>query len=248
MGHAGVVQVLGLQATQAFEPLAQARADWFTSARPEVDDRMLATAAEAERRSERAIAVGLVPDARRLMESAWAALVMGEDERFRERMERARVAAPRAGTPALDLAHEARARGDREATVRHLRAAVAADPDLHNAWQELVEVLAERGDLQGAIDALQLGLRDRPADGRLLDLLGTLYMARGKALEAEVALERAVAEEPDLVPPRIKLAQVLALRGAVGEARDLLRRGIEAQPDEVALRDALSQIGASGGR
>jgi len=248
VGHAGVVQVLGLQATQAFEPLAQARADWFTSARPEVDDRMLAEAAEAERRSERAIAVGLVPDARRLMESAWAALVMGEDERFRERMERARAAAPRAGAPALDLAHEARARGDREATVRHLRAAVAADPDLHNAWQELVEVLAERGDLQGAIDALQLGLRDRPADGRLLDLLGTLYMARGKALEAEVALERAVAEEPDLVPPRIKLAQVLALRGAVGEARDLLRRGIEAQPDEVALRDALSQIGAPGGR
>ena len=132
--------------------------------------------------------------------------------------------------------------------MRHLRAAVAADPDLHNAWQELVEVLAERGDLQGAIDALQLGLRDRPADGRLLDLLGTLYMARGKALEAEVALERAVAEEPDLVPPRIKLAQVLALRGAVGEARDLLRRGIEAQPDQVALRDALSQIGAPGGR
>ena len=57
-----------------------------------------------------------------------------------------------------------------------------------------------------------------------------------------------MAEEPDLVPPRIKLAQVLALRGAVGEARDLLRRGIEAQPDEVALRDALSQIGAPGGR
>ena len=163
-------------------------------------------------------------------------------------MERARLAAPRAGAPAVDLAHSARARGDREGALRNLRAAVAADPDLHGAWSELVEVLAERGELQRAVDALRAGLPGRPADGRLLDLLWAPLIAQGSALETEVALERAVREEPHLVPPRIKLAQVLALRGALADARALLRAGIEANPTEAALRDALSQIGAAGAR
>jgi ferredoxin-type protein NapH len=248
VGHAGYVQALGWSSARAFEPLTEARTLWFTAERPALTEELQAAAARAEREADRALAAGLLPDPRRLMELAWAALVQGDEAGFEQAMERARLAAPRAGAPAVDLAHSARARGDRDATLRNLRAAVAADPDLHGAWSELVEVLAERGELQRAVDALRSGLEDRPADGRLLDLLGTLQMAQGRALEAEVALERAVREEPQLVPPRIKLAQVLALRGALAEARALLREGIEANPTEPALRDALSQIGAAGAR
>jgi tetratricopeptide (TPR) repeat protein len=179
------------------------------------------------------------------MESAWAALILDDQEMFADLMGRAQEAAYRAGAPSVDLAHQAWASGDLDRAAQLLALAVEIDPDLHQAWGELIELEAGRGHLDRAIAQVRSGLDQRPADGHLYDLLGSLYAAQGNSAAAQAALQKALTLEPRLSQPRVKLAQMLFMQGRPREAARLLREGLDLAPEDPALLNALSQLEAA---
>jgi hypothetical protein len=240
------IQFHGMQSARAFKVLAPVKQTWFTEKRMPVDDVVTAAAEKVLVSGGRAIEAGLLGDPRRLMESAWAALILEDPERFEDLMTRAQAAAPRTGTPSVDLSHQAWASGDLDRAAELLARAVEIDPDLHQAWGELVELEANRGRLDGVLKQVRRGLKQRPADARLYDLLGSLYAAQGKQAAAQAALSRALTLDPLLAPPRIKLAQIRVMQGQHREARRLLREGLKLTPGEPALKNALAELDALG--
>jgi len=242
------IQFHGMQSAKAFKVLAPVKQTWFTEQRMPVDDVVTAAAEKVLVSGGRAIEAGLLGDPRRLMESAWAALILEDAERFEDLMTRAQAAAPRAGTPSVDLGHQAWASGDLDRAAELLAQAVEIDPDLHQAWGELAELEASRGRerLDGVLKQVRRGLDQRPASAKLHDLLGSLYAAQGNMPAAQAALSRALTLDPLLPPPRIKLAQIMSLQGQHREARRLLREGLKLAPGEPALKNALAELDAAG--
>ena len=79
--------------------------------------------------------------------------------------------------------------------------------------------------------------QDRP-EGRIG--LGNLYLARGRAAEAEAAYRSALAFDPVLVPALVNLADFYRAAGREAEAEELLRKALAAHPRNPALTRALA--------
>jgi polyferredoxin len=239
------VQFHGMRSANAFATLAPVKMSWFTQDRLPVDEEVEVAAKKVLESGRLAMDAGLFSDPLRLMESAWAALILDDQEMFADLMGRAQEAAYRAGAPSVDLAHQAWASGDLDRATQLLALAVEIDPDLHQAWGELIELEAGRGHLDRAIAQVRSGLDQRPADGHLYDLLGSLYAAQGNSAAAQAALQKALTLEPRLSQPRVKLAQMLFMQGRPREAARLLREGLDLAPEDPALLNALSQLEAA---
>lgn len=133
----------------------------------------------------------------------------------------------------------------------HTRAA-PRDPD---GWSALGVVLADTGDLPGAIRALERARKLAPTDPVLLNNLGYAHLAAGNAEEAVVVLRRSLVQDPAQPRTRNNLGFALArlerdeealqaFRAAGGEADARYNLGV-ACVNRGDRADALTQFNAA---
>lgn len=146
---------------------------------------------------------------------------------------------------------------DKDAVAALRRAASAAEreelakrPDSLEARVAAALALAEEGDLDGAVRALE-GLA-RSDDPNVVFNLGTLYARQGRYEEAVTALRKAVATVPDLPGGRFNLGLALGRLGRWGEARAELAAAAELDSTDptalYAFGAACVIVGDEGGR
>lgn len=130
---------------------------------------------------------------------------------------------------------------DAEVALRNL---VGNQPDFVAAYEELARLYVRRDQLDGAIVALQMGLKRQPEDAVLLNDLGVCHLLHKDPVAAAAAFTHAAAVAPDDARPRANLALALALQGRTEEALALWQQVVppnEAQKNvELALKGKLT--------
>lgn len=96
----------------------------------------------------------------------------------------------------------------------------------------------EAGDLRGARNAAQAGLKSTPDDPDLLRIAGRAGVELGDA-DAVEQLRRVADLRPDEVESWRDLGDALAAEGRTGEAADAFRRVLDLNPDDEAALTAL---------
>ncbi len=222
----------------AWETLGRA---WQGLGEPE---RALAAYGEALSRSRSAPQIALA-----------AAGLLLETRRPREAAEHARLALDTDPVAARQvLARAALATGDLETAEREARRAVAerdGDPGPLLVW---AEVQRERGDLAGALAAVEKAdaeLAALPGGGgdrrRGLELLRGGVLARmGRAAEAEAAFRREIRADPAHPRAYTELALLLALQGRSADAVGVLRALVESHPTPGAYAAAVRTLRVLG--
>lgn len=132
-------------------------------------------------------------------------------------------------------------------TIRALRATIARDPHRADAWVQIADIEARRGNLTASVDALQQAIAASPDDGALYSRLSQTYATAGFGAAALHAIEGALAVQPgraDYVRARATLATW------VGEYRTAAKsyRQLEAlYPDDLDIALALARVSAWAG-
>ncbi|MCK6504461.1 sulfatase-like hydrolase/transferase, partial [Myxococcota bacterium] len=101
--------------------------------------------------------------------------------------------------------------------VAWLRARLAEQPRMHHLRIRLAALLADRGDLEGALAEVTSAHRGSPTS-TAATLAGELWLERGQAQEAEAWLREALALDPLAAPAQAALVRALAAAGQVDEA------------------------------
>jgi tetratricopeptide (TPR) repeat protein/ferredoxin len=232
VAHSAWIQFEGARSARAFERLRALRDDWFTPARPALGDDERRAAREVLAHGGSALRFGLLDDARRRVETAWASLVLDDAQRFRADLAAARAADPRAVRLSTELGHEARARGAADAAVGHYRIALERSPGAHAIYGDLVDVLGPLGRVGEVLTDVRRGAREQPRDPFFPDLEGKLLLAVGDVSGALGALRRALALEPESGERRKRVAQLLFQVGSAAEGLAVLRGGVEVCGDD----------------
>ena len=104
------------------------------------------------------------------------------------------------------------------------------------------------GDLAGARDILQVGLKLDPNQFAARLLLGQIYFRLGDATAALDQLEDAALLQPENVEPKISLAKVLISQKKFAEVLDLLEPLVDSFGDNADVLQSLAQAYAGLGR
>ncbi len=137
-----------------------------------------------------------------------------------------------------------------------IRAAIARNPDDHEARLDLARHLLSKRDLRAVWDETQHVLARSPGHPRALAYQAMVRLATGQADLAESMLKQALAAAPDLLEAHLHLAYVYARTGRTKQAEATIaeasrRFPSEAQRLEVALaqlKETVSRAGAASTR
>lgn len=122
------------------------------------------------------------------------------------------------------------------------RRAVALDPSLTDAWNNLGIVLQESGQLADSLACLQRVASLQPDSAQALNNLGNTLMRLGDNGAAETHYRRALTLQPDFADVHSNLALLLQQRGNLAEAETHARRAIELAPSAPAAYRNLAEI------
>lgn len=157
---------------------------------------------------------------------------------------------PSPGSERASLADVAYSRGLRMLAERQLpaaatafRDALTADPKRSDALLGLAEVAYQQNKPEQAKELIERAVAMAPDSGHAQASLGRLLAIRRQYAEAEVALRRAAALEPFLIPPRMDLADLYAT--ALQRPRDavtLYREVLSFAPKHAGARYALGVV------
>lgn len=168
------------------------------------------------------------------MRTAMEAVERGPKDSARVRLERAQALFPEYAaedSPAWYLAELARERGDTTTALQQLAIITSRN---ETAWKanELEADLRERkGDIPGAMAALERLLWIAPYDNAVHDRLATMATARGDHARALRERRAVLANQPaDLLTARYELARALVAAGDVAAARRELLQVLEQAP------------------
>lgn len=127
-------------------------------------------------------------------------------------------------------------RGQHERALEFARRAVAADPADRGAHHHLIELLLQQNELDGAEEAIKVGLALHKEDrSRFLRHLSALAMRRGdRALALELA-RQALDANPSDQGSHQYLGALLLQQGDVDAAEPVFRAGLEVGPDRAGL-------------
>lgn len=121
-----------------------------------------------------------------------------------------------------------------------LRELVRLAPDDHRARANLGTALKNLGRHDAAVDAGRSALALAPAEPGVLSNLGlALSLRNGGDAEAERALRRAVAIDPDFTSARLNLGLVLSKLRRIGEAEAQCRRVLDRDPNHAEAHTLL---------
>jgi NAD-dependent dihydropyrimidine dehydrogenase PreA subunit len=187
LGHSSVVQWHGWRSARAFAQLEQAREDWFSPRRAELDESQTAAAREVLLHGRRALDWGLLPNPHRENEVGWALLLAdGDGDGFTRHLERVAAGVRRPAMTLLELGNHARSTGDLPAAAERYRAAFESDPSHPFAGEMLRNVedtlASSRRDEQLYRAALERSPTDLPTRAALVEAL-LAQGARDSALE-----------------------------------------------------------------
>lgn len=122
------------------------------------------------------------------------------------------------------------AQGKKVEAAQHFDAALALAPDFIEPLAYLVATaLAERKP-DAALERVKQQITRVPASGRLHEVLGSVYVARGQAKLAETAFLKALELEPTLVGAYLSLSQLYVASGKHDEALATLNEVLKANP------------------
>ena len=133
-----------------------------------------------------------------------------------------------------------RASGARTRRSLATQRALEADPSSPQAHANLASLLQGRGDLAGAIRALEAARGLRPGNAELANQLGLVLYEDGRVPAAKACFEEAVAARPDFAEAYNNLAAVLKLEERLAEALPLHEKAAALRPD---FFEALENIG-----
>jgi tetratricopeptide (TPR) repeat protein len=135
--------------------------------------------------------------------------------------------------PALfhsNLAEMCRQRGRLSEAEAAGRRAVAADPSLSQAWNNLGIVLQERGNLEESLDCIRKALQLRPAYAEGHNNLGNTLKKLGRLEDAAHAYRKALSINPNAADAHGNFSATLCNLGQFDEARTHAKRAIEINP------------------
>lgn len=150
---------------------------------------------------------------------------------------------PRDGIHALQALRGASPTGD---AVAWLRARLSEQPRMHHLRIRLAALLADRGDLEGALAEVTTAHRSSPTS-TAATFAGELWLERGQAREAEAWLREALALDPQAAPAQAALVRALVETGQVEEAALVADAALAASPDDARLVLARAELALTTG-
>ncbi|MEM1179025.1 MAG: tetratricopeptide repeat protein [Acidobacteriota bacterium] len=136
-------------------------------------------------------------------------------------------------------------RGDARRAEASRRAVLASDPsaaEVSALHQQISDEARRRGDLDGAISALDAAYRANPSDHSVLFSLANLFGAAGRLDESAGAYALVVKARPQAAEAWLGLATALSLSGRLDDAAARLNDGVTAIPGHPDLSLALAQL------
>ncbi len=125
---------------------------------------------------------------------------------------------------------------------------VAKSPDSAFVRNEMGTVLADRGELDAAVEQYRLALRYDPGYALALSNLGSAYLRLGRPDLAAEQAEKAIAARPGLAQAHAVLASAYAAGGRLDRAIEEYRAALESRPDSVEIRVSLGNALEAAGR
>lgn len=137
--------------------------------------------------------------------------------------------------------------GSLEDAAMAFRSALRLQPGDATAAINLANALAELGN-DGAVAAARRALELAPQSAKAMGALGAALMRRGELDEAAAVLDRAVAQNPNLIEARLNRATIPRLQGRLAEAERAIREVLGVREDLVAGHHNLAAILEEAGR
>jgi tetratricopeptide (TPR) repeat protein len=131
---------------------------------------------------------------------------------------------------------------------RHLEEARLIAPASARAWYLTGLVRLERGDVPGALAALEQAVRLREEYDEAREKLGGLAAQGGDWLKAEYHFRALSKRRPEWIPPRLELARALQMQGRTEDAEQELTRLLDEQPSSLLVRRRLADFYQRTGR
>lgn len=165
-----------------------------------------------------------LPEAERLLIARAAAIRRGDEPKAVAALERLGSIAPDDVRVMLALGERAGIEGRIEDETRILRRASKLYPEAPQVFNRLGYLLADRGDLPGAVNALRRYVVLLKDQANPLDSLGEILLRAGRSGDAEAAFLRALRLDPSFWYAGAGFAQSRFLRGDAAAARQEMER------------------------
>lgn len=173
----------------------------------------------------------------------------GKPDAARRWLEAQTKADPNNATTHLALAEFASRNGAGGAEVTQLlRAAVKANPNEPRAQVALVTHLVAIGEQRAGLQAAQSAAAALPADPQVLDALGLAQQANGDVQQAMATWRNLSTQQPRLVQPHLRLAELQAGQKRWSDAERSLQRALELEPNLVVAERALVRLALQRGQ
>lgn len=138
---------------------------------------------------------------------------------------------------------DALARAGRSAEAkREYAAALALDPALGRAHNNLGLLLEREGRTEDAAERYRMALRDPDSRAQAHHNRGNMLLAAGRGAEAERHYRAALRLDARLLQSQVNLGNILAGRGRYGEAANLYRSALKTDPRSIEARANLIAI------
>ncbi|MEH2057468.1 MAG: tetratricopeptide repeat protein [Nostoc sp.] len=121
--------------------------------------------------------------------------------------------------------------GDFKFAELYYRQAIALQPDLVEAHNNLGEVLQKQGRLNDALKCYQQAIKINPDYAYAYHNLGYFFQEKGKFEQAIVAYEKALSIQPDLVITHNNLGNLLKAQNRFDAAIESYQQAIKIRPD-----------------
>ncbi len=129
-----------------------------------------------------------------------------------------------------------------------LERALAMQPDLAEASNDLGVLLAQDGNLEAAVARFRAALSAMPDYPDALNNLGYALLQQGRSQEARELYEKALALEPDFAEALNNLGLILGREGEIDRAEPYFRQALAKRPDYAEAASNLALVLARRGR
>jgi tetratricopeptide (TPR) repeat protein len=136
----------------------------------------------------------------------------------------------------LDLAQQARSRGDRTTSLKHFRTALANSPEQVSLKLEIALDLRELGRLDETEAVLQEVLKQAPHNVSAYIGLAHVARKRGDRAASLASFQAAAAADPNHLGVKLELAGELKDRGLHQEATSIIDAALQLEPENVHVR------------
>ena len=126
--------------------------------------------------------------------------------------------------------------------------ALAMQPDLSEASNDLGALLAQDGDVPAAIERFRAALIATPDYPDALNNLGYALLLTGREQEARQLYEKALQLQPDFAEASNNLGLILGRAGELGRAEPYFRKALSLKPDYGEAANNLALVLVAGGQ